>query len=340
MRKISLLFLSLPSYAITIHIFYSPTCNDCQRTLKFLEKFEGEKGVELIRYDLSDPKNIGTLLEFYKAYDVPAERWGGTLALFVSSYCLTSFAEIKGKLPQILREKERAPPILPSSPSLPSFSLLAILSAGLLDGLNPCSLSLIALLLSLLAGVTRTRVFYLGASYILGTFIAYGLLGVGLLQIVKGIYAVSLLSLLFPPFMSLLMLFLLIVTLRQPPICRAEGYLLPILNRMRGSSSLLLFFFLGAFVSLIELFCTGQVYFPTLAYIWTEEALRSRALPLLLLYLLAFIVPLVVVVFLLWWGKRWELMGGKALVWERRFLLLFFFSMFIYFLHRSLVMFL
>lgn len=340
MRKFLLfIFLPLFSYAITIHIFYSPTCPECHKTFKFLSKLEKEK-ITIVKYDLSNPQNIGHLLEFYQSYGVPPEKWGGTLALFVSSYCFTTYKDIRKNLPLILKEQERAPPQPQGEGkvmAIPSLSILAIISAGLIDGINPCSLSLIALLLSLLAGIPRRRTLYLGFSYILGSFIAYGLMGMGILQIIKGIYAVSLLSVLFPILMSLFMLFCLIVTLRQPPICKTEGYILPILNRMRGSSSILLFFLAGAFVSLVELFCTGQVYFPTLAYIWTERALRLYAFPLLLLYLFAFIVPLILVVLLLWWGKKWELLGGKAMIWERRFLLIFFLSMFLYFLYRSVV---
>ena len=320
---------------ITIHIFYSPTCDECQKALRFLSELQYKEEINVFKYDLSNPQNIGLLLQFYKAYKIPEDKWGGTLALFVSNHCLTTFKDIKEKLPEILKEKVRAPPISLSKPSLPSLSILAILSAGLLDGINPCSLSLIALLFSLLASASRKRILSLGSSYILGSFIAYALLGMGLLQIVKGIYAVSLLSRLFNPLMAVLMLIFFIITLRQPLICKADGYLFPILNRIKQSSSMFLFFFAGAFVSLVELFCTGQVYFPTLVYIWTESHLRPKAFSLLLLYLLAFITPLVLVVLLLWFGKRWEVLGGKALIWERRFLLLFFLFMFLYFLHRT-----
>lgn len=340
MRKfLTLISSSLFAGEITIHIFFSPTCPECHKTLKFLSQLERKERIKIVKYDLSNPQNIGTLLEFYKSYGIPPERWGGTLALFASSHCFTSYKDIRDNLPKILRGRAPPPSAKQSGKFLPSLSILAIFSAGLLDGINPCSLSLIILLFSLLTGIQRKRILYLGSSYILGSFIAYGLLGMGLLQIIKGIYAVSLLSLLFPPLMSSFMLFLLITTLRQPPTCTSDRYLLPILNKMRGYSSLI-FFFLGALVSLIELFCTGQVYFPTLSYIWTEKSLRLYALPLLLLYLSAFIIPLILVVLLLWWGKRWELWGEKALIWERRLLILFFLFMFLYFLYRSLVSFL
>ncbi|MBC7329276.1 hypothetical protein H5T88_02850 [bacterium] len=226
---------------ITIHIFYSPTCNDCQKALRFLSKLNN-KEIKILKYDLSNPPNIGKLLQFYKAYKIPEDKWGGTLALFISNHCLTTLRDIKARLPEILKEKERAPPISVAKPPLPSLSILAVLSAGFLDGIDPCAFSIIALLFSLLASASRKRILSLGSSYILGSFIAYALLGMGLLQIVKGIYAISLLSSIFNPLMAVLMLLFLLVTLRHPLICKADGYLFPILNRMRQSSSILFFF--------------------------------------------------------------------------------------------------
>ncbi|MBC7326733.1 sigma-70 family RNA polymerase sigma factor [bacterium] len=237
MRKLTFLF-SFPCYALTVHIFYSPTCGDCQRTLKFLAELEKKEKIKIIKHDLSNPQNIGLLLQYYKSYKIPEEKWGGTLALFVSSHCFTTYEDIKKNLPIVLKERERAPPKLSFKPSLPSLSIFAILSAGLLDGIDPCAFSIIALLFTLLTGLSRRRILYLGFFYILGSFIAYGLLGVGLLQIVKGIYAVSLFSRIFPPLMCLLMFIFFLITLRQPAVCKGEGYVFPILNRMRQSISL------------------------------------------------------------------------------------------------------
>ena len=53
---------------------------------------------------------------------------------------------------------------------------------------------------------------------------------------------------------------------------------------------------------LFELICTGQVYLPTLVYVVQVSDQRAKALVYLLVYNLAFIVPLVVVFILVRFG--------------------------------------
>lgn len=62
-------------------------------------------------------------------------------------------------------------------------------------------------------------------------------------------------------------------------------------NLLGGPAFLGLAFVGGAGVSLLELFCTGQIYLPTLMYVASTESLRARALPLLVLYVAMFTVP-------------------------------------------------
>jgi len=48
-------------------------------------------------------------------------------------------------------------------------------------------------------------------------------------------------------------------------------------------------------VSLLELACTGQVYLPTILFVVRTSPTTSSALPWLLLYNLAFIIPLITI---------------------------------------------
>jgi hypothetical protein len=65
----------------------------------------------------------------------------------------------------------------------------------------------------------------------------------------------------------------------------------------------------GFVVSLLELACTGQVYFPVIAYVTSVPELASRAVLYLLLYCLMFILPLVVVFLLSYFGTTSERLG-------------------------------
>ena len=58
----------------------------------------------------------------------------------------------------------------------------------------------------------------------------------------------------------------------------------------------------GVTISLLELACTGQVYLPTILYMLKSGS--SGALTHLVVYNLAFILPLVIVFGLAWTGMR------------------------------------
>jgi cytochrome c biogenesis protein CcdA len=62
----------------------------------------------------------------------------------------------------------------------------------------------------------------------------------------------------------------------------------------------------GLVVSVLELACTGQVYLPTIYYILQQDPTAVRANAYLLIYNLAFIVPLCVVFGLAYSGVRSE----------------------------------
>jgi len=63
---------------------------------------------------------------------------------------------------------------------------------------------------------------------------------------------------------------------------------------------------LGVLVTLLESLCTGQMYLPTIMFAVSDPALRNQALGLLLLYNVAFILPLIVVFVLAYMGIRSE----------------------------------
>ena len=62
---------------------------------------------------------------------------------------------------------------------------------------------------------------------------------------------------------------------------------------MRGT--ILGAFVAGVIISLLELACTGQVYLPTIVYVASLEGMKLHGFFYLLLYNLAFILPLIIV---------------------------------------------
>ena len=58
----------------------------------------------------------------------------------------------------------------------------------------------------------------------------------------------------------------------------------------------------GVLISVLELLCTGQIYLPTLMYIWGVEGLRARAFGLLVLYVSMFTLPILAIVVIAYAG--------------------------------------
>ena len=69
-------------------------------------------------------------------------------------------------------------------------------------------------------------------------------------------------------------------------------------------------FGMGFAISLLELACTGQVYLPTVLFIINTQGIKLRAFILLLIYNIAFIVPLIVIFTLFWHGSTEKRISG------------------------------
>ncbi len=200
-----------------------------------------------------------------------------------------------------------------------SFGILAVMGAGLLDGINPCAFATIIFLLSYLAVRKRTgkTLLAVGAAFTLGVFITYLLVGFGLLKFLTALPFLDVISKWLYGITAVICLALAVGSISDAIKARKgklEDMSLTLPKRLRGvthkmiregSSSkwyVLSAFGLGLVVSLIELACTGQVYLPTIIFVMGVPELRAKATLSLLLYNLMFIVPLVVVFLLVYFG--------------------------------------
>lgn len=207
-----------------------------------------------------------------------------------------------------------------------SFGVLTVVGAGLVDGLNPCAFATIVFFISYLAFLGRKgrEILAVGAAFALGVFITYLLVGMGLLRVLERLTFLTALSRWVYGLTALFCLFLAIfsfldyrrarrgefqdMTLRIPQRLRRQ------INRViRGGAQMRAFvpiaFVTGFIVSIIELACTGQVYLPTIIFVMGMPDMQGQAFLYLLLYNLAFILPLVVVFGLTYFGTTSEQLG-------------------------------
>ena len=334
---------------VIIDYFYEPGCADCYRVRDNVmpglkERFEGF--YELRRWDLGIKSNVVRLIAYQ-------EQLGVTKSESVSMYAdyrhvLNGYPAIKeGLFPRIdgavaerMEPGWAAPEPIPM-PEMPAevaatnrmrtFALGAVLVAGLADGVNPCAVSALVFLMSLLgvAKVRGRRLLLMGASFCTASFATYFAIGFGLLRClhlfegfkalrdsIEIIMVVALAVLAFLSFRDAIRYRrshdAKDVALRLPK--RVQAWTHAIMKRgLRGHHLVLGGLLIGSAVTALESVCTGQVYVPTLMVV-AKSAFSGRAWGYLLAYNGMFVLPLVVVFIAVYMGLRTE----ALLRWSRR----------------------
>jgi len=307
---------------VCVLFFYSPTCELCHRADEILEGLESRlPKLKVHRLNVLDRGNMHLMLALEETSGVPIGKRGLIPAIYVGGVFFLGEGDIEYNATRVLANLDNAPcpPQLPQGEGglqsalqrLESFTVPAIVSAALVDSLNPCSLSILILLLSLLAASGRGKgLLIAGGLFTLGVFSAYTLLGFGILAAVQAIsYVVR--GLIYPS-ASIITFSLGCLNLFDYIRLRKGGSLdrmairLPRVVVDKSEHALrflaehkyvcLVSPFVGFGVSFLEFMCTGQIYLPTIVYVAGIPDLRARATAYLLLYNAVYIVPLLIVI--------------------------------------------
>jgi len=344
---------------LPIIIFYGSKCPHCRRLVDSqapkLKKEFGDR-IVFIYYNIQVPQHAERKRAMEEEYGVL--NAGRIPEVFVAGQALVGRREIDKKLRSIIKknisvkkktpekieevEPERIKDVEPASVKssgekisrrFQTFTLLAIIGGGLLDGINPCAFSTIVFFLSFLAlaGFSFRKMVFIGIFFILAVFLSYLGLGLGVFVWFENVRAFAILSRYFDVTVGGLTILLGAVSLydyfRYKRKGTSEGMLLRLPRavknvihssigklRNKGASGmpklLLVAFGLGVLVSLLESVCTGQVYVPTLSFMIKMNMMRVRAFSYLLIYNLMFVLPLVAVFLATlfgvksqWWAK-------------------------------------
>jgi len=188
---------------------------------------------------------------------------------------------------------------------------VAVVTAGLIDGINPCAISILIFFIFSVSKLENTRNLILpsGISFILGVFLAYLLIGMGLLKLLTSHLLVSIYNWIFTSMgvlaFSICGISLLDFYYAKKKETRKIKLQLPLsfkkishsLIRTVSAKNLPIVFGIGILMSIIEFPCSGQVYLPTITLIGNPLS-SLRPFLFLLLYNLMFILPLIVIVVL------------------------------------------
>ncbi len=177
-----------------------------------------------------------------------------------------------------------------------------------IDSINPCAIGVLILMLSVLLGSRKSikRMILLGSVYILAVFVVYLLAGLGLM------YFLSTIPLYVTEYLSLLVGILIIgagVIELKDYFWYGKGFSLMIpgvfakkLHNLSSKTTIFSIMFLGAFVSAVELPCTGAPYLAIITLL--SQYFDFSAFLLLIFYNIIFVSPLIIILLLVATGKK------------------------------------
>lgn len=313
--------------------FHSLTCHKCiqvkNEVIPEIEKeFLGR--IQIDYRDIADIENYKLMLSLKEKYN-PQQQIEVPLFFFEGKF-LASKVDLKNNLRNFIERAlkeartEEINPQVDLVGRFKTFEPLAIIGAGLVDGINPCAFTVIVFFISFLSlqGYRRIELVCVGLAFIFAVFLTYLLLGLGIfnfLYSLKGFWIIiKTVNIFIGIFSITLGIFALYDFYKFRKTGKTEGLLLQlpaaVKNRIHyviglhyrrpkdsgGINSrphivklLISALITGFLVSLLEAVCTGQLYLPTITFVLKTTPLKLQALGYLLLYNFMFVLPLFII---------------------------------------------
>ena len=317
--------------------FYKPGCRECEKAERNLESLKTQFPLlEIERVNISDQNGLilnqilCSRLKISGVGKTPSffTQAGATIAPKVTPQDLTTLLQSTMETKDDPTwadfdavETKQAKEDLDENFS--NITLALVIGGGLLDGINPCAFATIIFFLSYLQVAKRSprEILMVGGSFILAIFLAY--FSVGLIfhaAIEKLVHLDSFKTArVIMTWTFAFFAFLVAALSLRDGIRASRGNIsdmtlqLPdfLKNRIRGTirkrarsrNFVVAAFITGIIISILELACTGQVYAPI---VYQIQQGRADAVTYLLIYNLAFILPLVIIFVLAYRGMTSE----------------------------------
>lgn len=287
------------------------------------------KGKILIEYrDITDINNYTLMISLKQQYKADLEL--DLPVFFLEGEFLNGKGNIKKNLEALIAKsltvshKEEKLKGLDLVEYFKSFKPIAIVAAGLEDGINPCAFTVIVFFISFLAlqGYGKKEIAFIGLSFISAVFLTYFSIGIGIfnfLYALKEFWALTrALNLAIGSFSVILGILALYDFFKFKKTGETEGLILQLpksvkyqINKIIGlhyrktkdpqgvkphiARLVLSAFITGFLVSLLEAVCTGQLYLPTITFVFKTTPLKLHAFGYLFLYNILFVTPLFII---------------------------------------------
>ena len=314
--------LSAISFAdeVVLHYFYDKGCRSCDKADNLLSSFiagdpyhkyivgySKKNRIKVVRHNQELKEQVETRITFDTAYKVKHGRRLVCPAVFIGKHGLVGEKEVF-LLGNVLKDIDQTPKISRVEATnkiqnmFTSISFPVVIFAGLLDGVNPCAISVLIFFISFLQ-VREKRGRNLAVFlFILGVFIAYLSFGLGIIKGINKFYGfrriIDLVAVMLCSYFAIQSYF----DYRKAKLGKVKAMVLKTPERLNNvahrlirntKGAVIIALPLGIIISLLEFVCTGQEYVPTILYMLKTGNRIGKAIQLLTVYNLAFVLPLV-----------------------------------------------
>jgi cytochrome c biogenesis protein CcdA/glutaredoxin-related protein len=310
----------------TLIYFYSTTCASCITAVDYINQLKNKyPDMNVAEYNLYIPENITLLKAYGKKYGLTSDQLGEIPAAFISDEALIGDKAILAQLELLIKKYDPAKPTTVIDPNTLIMENdivhgLAVFGAGLLNGINPCSLSMFLFLLSLMM-LDDKKILKIGLSFSLGKFIMFFLLGTLFYKLLSSIN-IDLLNFITKDLMLIFIIAFAVLNLNDYVMARKEKYdkmILQLPSHLKqfnhkvmrriakysmGKYLIVIMVLLGMLLAFGEFMCTGQIYLTSIIVLIQGSRIEWIAVLYLMIYSFAFIIPLLIMTLLIYYGKK------------------------------------
>lgn len=324
--------------------FHKPGCRECARTREFLDMLRRDfPGMKVEEHDILTTDGVLLNQTVCTRLDIPAAKHGLAPAVFTRAGGVVLGDITPGSLAKLFAralelpgddawrlagDAAKADAAKEVGRRYDSLTLGVVVLAGLIDGINPCAFATIIFFLSYLRITRRSsrEMLLTGTAFIAGVFIAYFAAGLALHGLLAELHRFAWLQRGMNLTFGVLALVaaglslldgvrarrgeLAEMTLKLPAFL-GDRIRKTIREGAKARAFVAAAFVTGVIVSFIELACTGQVYAPI---VYKIGAGNTGAAGMLLVYNLAFVLPLVALFIATWFGLK----NGALLAFQKR----------------------
>ena len=325
-------------FSVELAYFYQKGCPKCDRAnylLKYLLKKYPHLNIKEIDLNTSDGKRLNETLS--NRLNLSSDKRLIAPSIFIGNDYLSPEEVTESKVESLIQkyEKVKAKSTLEVDKGeikkaeetmvsrFKSLGVLTIVSAGLIDGINPCAFATLIFFISYLTFVGRKKreILWVGLGFSGAVFATYLLIGFGILSFIQHLSFLPLFSRIVYLITIAIALILGIYSLYdyiqlkrgRPSEMKLQlpDFLKKRIHKIIREESKSNRYFLAALasgfvVSILEFTCTGQVYLPTILFVTNIPSMKTSAVSYLLLYNLMFIIPLLIIFGIVYWGVTSE----------------------------------